>query len=267
MARKTHPSNPDDNPAFSFLLWAAMQYHRLSGKRHRYAPKQHQIKTNDYQGVTVQEKATLIMRDVNSLLSTTNKDPIPSSPVRPPVVCIRMRRLPATFSIGSFGHSFHASTASIGGARRIVDMAIGDRSYKWRDNNTIVINNLVEVTTDVPDALETIMLHQLTPTEINFHLPERYRAIHQLFRDNDVPLDNTPTMDEVTPKANTPKLKDLVDLAEILIDTDITPSEARNALRKNSINKPTSGRWAWAPDQVPDVLKQITNLVARQRKK
>ena len=220
------------------------------------------------------QKSSVIMSAINQLIIKTKlDDPTPSSPVRPPVI-----NLTITTSLNKF---YQWNFSAIYAARRAIDYLIGDRTFKWLDDNTITIYSShidkskvinVTVTTDhPPDGLSDIMEHTFTQREQNFPLsPDHMRIGHDMFIH---PNTTSPTIIKIakdaTPKPTKPTKPpptDLIQLSTLLSDTDITAKEARVALRKLSLSKPT-GRWEFPTDAAPTIKKQIVAAVTKARKR
>lgn len=270
-----HRLSPDTENNRQLLVWCGEQYQRLSGKIHPSSPKisgdladPDEITETD--NSVLKQKATEIMMDINTLLNTTNSDPVPSSPTRQPVINIILKD-------HEHNRLFTASLASIGGAKRVCDWAISDRPVKWLDDNKLRIGDNVTLTTDIkPDGLSHVLEHDLTTKELNWPLPPDYmRIIHQLFTPPITPVEapaikpaTKPATKHTTSTRPTKKAtpSGFLDLPAILKNTDIDPKEARQALRKSSTPKPTCG-WKWPKDEADSILTLITTEVQKLRKR
>lgn len=199
----------------------------------------------------------------------------PSSPRLPPEVNIIAKSPGGVFNNWAFAGLF--------GARKMVEFLIADRTVKWVDENTILINDEVTVTTDkTPDGLSDIMEHEFSPAERAWELPAAYmRQAFHVFVEKPKPTgeeywQNLPEPKKREPKeAREPKEKKpkkerpsgLVDLPTMLSDTDIDPKEARMALRAMKAEKPDHGRWEWPEAEAKAMKDKIVAAVKKARKK
>lgn len=220
------------------------------------------------------------MVDLNKYLTMKREerektDPMPSSPIHPPIVNIFLK--------AKDGRSRNFGFSALHGARRLADFAISDRSVKWLDDNTVLINDSVTMWTDQkPDGLSQIMEHEFTPKERAWTLPHAYMTYaHGLFVERE-PI--SPYLERHTPKEETekplersaPRVKTdkpkrerpagLVSLPQMLEGTDIDAKEARNALRKMGTPKPDHGRWEWPSDEAKSISEKIIAQVKKLRK-
>lgn len=159
-------------------------------------------------------------------------------------------------------------------ARRTLDLLISDRDVKWVDDNTIIINGKLKVTSDkLPSGLSDFLEYELTPAQLAWDIPrDRYAIAASMFVERVPQYFDAPIAAEEkrrvakdapkTPKPDKPtraaKPGDLIDLPQVI--ADITPKmdakEARTILRKHS-QKPDHGSWAWPASDVPAIVKLL----------
>lgn len=221
------------------------------------------------------------MTALNEVLieQSRNRTPVevyPSSPRLPPQVNIIAK--------GSNGTLNNWGFAGLYGARKMVEFLIADREVVWKDDNTILINGEVTVTTDkAPDGLSDIMEHEFSPFERAWELPAAYmrQAFHVFVeRPKATGEEYWQGLPEAKPKrepkeAREPKEKrpkkerpsGLVDLPTMLEGTDIEAKEARTALRAMKAEKPDHGRWEWPTAEAEEMKKKIVAAVTKARKK
>lgn len=223
------------------------------------------------------------------------EDPRPSSPTRPPKINVKVKRLDNPERQWNFGwFEIYAS-------RRQIDFLIAERPVKWKDDNTLIIDGKVQVTTDAPpNGLSEIMEHEFTEKQRAW-VPHALdmRQLVMIWMDEPRIPDWTETLPEAPtnaeardaqrvaaktaklqekadrkaakatkePKApKTPKPSGLVDLATLFAGTDIEPKEARNALRKMGTPKPDHGRWEWDKKAAEAIKPKIAAMVKKLRK-
>jgi hypothetical protein len=303
--RRSAASKDKDDPqiyaAWETLCWCAAQHYRLAGELHTFAPRVRLRKKfivaefNDEDAIdeairrglwdrqALLTRASYIMSRITDLIRTTKEaDPRPSPPTRNPVINLTIDTVDGRKYIWNF--------AAVYAARRAVDFLISDRPTKWIDDNTLVINDKVTITTDIkPDGLSVIMEHEFTATERAWTLGADHMRIGQsmfspaepqwfdkvdkvIAQEKDAgrtPTGRKPKDPETQSLPRKPKVErptGLVSLPSLLEGTDIDPKEARNALRKLGIEKPEHGRWEFEPKQADDIKSRIVKKVKELRK-
>lgn len=177
----------------------------------------------------------------------------PSSPKIPPKYIVKVHK----------GKSFNSEAfVATYAAQAFVLAVIADRQYKWKNENTFVIEDDTQV--ECEQGLEDIMEHKLTRTEAEWELPEPYasRAHFLATGVRHEPVTPNPILtpkqtravekrlagDTEAPKRSAPPpradRKGLTTIQDICTSLSIEPRIARAILRKKNEPKPSEG-WAW----------------------
>lgn len=318
MGRERPRLSPAVRDAYETLLWVCKAYYAHTGELHTFSPRKflgvikgeqkwevpeledlEAIEDTELRGLMdlkiLKIRASDVMVALNKYLNEKRaereaKGPYyPSSPTHPPILNVYAKNLEDS-------RSSNSGFAALYAARRYVDFIIQDRPYRWIDDNTIIVNDRVQVWTDAkPDGLSEILEHEFTLAERRWELPREYmrRAVTLFVPREPDWLDNwqeekkqeriaaketkrerkakvkEALKDSAAASAPTkaPRPEGLVTLPTLLADTDIDPKEARNALRKTNTPKPEHGRWEWSPADAPAIKATIVAAVAKMRKK
>lgn len=159
-------------------------------------------------------------------------------------------------------------------AKHFVDQMLGFGEYTWmaapkwdkdRIPDTIKGANNVLIRVPGGDILERLLDHQFTAAEEAWQLPDRYAQQCALIRREPGAEDE---VDEETGEPKPPRVKrekvervkidrtGLVSVGEIAEQMGIEARDARAALRKQKVDKPTGG-WLWSADQVDGIKATI----------
>lgn len=215
------------------------------------------------------------MARINKELTTNHslEEPFPSSPVRNARFHLIMSRTDDTPTPPR--RMWTWAFYSLYAAKRVLDFLISDREVKWIDDNHIILNGKLKVTSAKPgNDLCDILEHELTPAQHAWEIPhDFYRIGASMFVDR-VPeyFDRhaEATSDKSKPaKAPKPEKQEkksprsdkpsgLVDLPQVIADVKppLDAKEARTILRKHA-TKPEHGSWAWPAAEVPAIVKLL----------
>jgi hypothetical protein len=291
----TDASDPNILAAWETLCWISEHYYNFTKVIHTFAPRQF-VKAGLWVVTPADDKKAIdeaiwrglwsrriLLQRSSDIMVALNKhliahqsqpDPTPSSPRNPPKINLTIKH--------DDGRQYIWGWREYYAARRIVDLCIMDRATKWLDDNTLRIADKVTITTDhKPDGLSVIMEHEFNERELAWQIGhDQLRACVGLFMNYEQPKPygaddaarDTAEAKPKTPKAvktEKPKVEKpsgLTSLPDLLSDTDITPKEARTALRKLNTPKPAHGRWEWPAAEAKALKPTIVAAVKKARK-
>ncbi len=225
--------------------------------------------------------------------SKASDDPTTASPTRPPKIGVKVKRL-------DDDRFWHFAWSELYAARRQIEFLIAERPHKWIDDNTILVDEIVRITTDAPPTgLSEIMEHEFTerqrmwtPHALDMrkciaiwmkpgaeYVSEWEQQVRADYKDKDqverekVEAKTAKLQAKADRKAadkpkrepKAPKPDGLIDLATLLAGTDVSPKEARNALRKGNFEKPSHG-WSWSKKDADDIRPKLLKKVKELRK-
>lgn len=204
----------------------------------------------------------------------------PSSPMFPPTHAVYCR-YPASLPEGSDKRLVVMNFCSMYAAKKFVDSMIQGNTFKWQKArvnlgykvpDTIVTEDDLEIR--CPQGLEEIMEYEYAnDAEREWQLPEQYERQASLIRrlpgtpanlefDGEmsgadieraagVRGSTKPKREKKEPKAKVDKTG-LISVSDIAEQMKIEPRDARQALRKSKMEKPTGG-WLFAPGEVEKI--------------
>ena len=306
MGTKRSKSEEGTRTAFETLCWVAAHHFAATGELHTFAPrvflprlKEYDVADPDdpkiieeykWRGLwnrkILMTRSSYIMVALNQHLNEARKrnqstlqDPTTASPTRPPRITIYVKRISADPHTRVYAWSF----AEFYAARRAVDCLIQDYETSWVDDNSLKIFGPRDIkaivyTSHKPDGLNDLMEYEFQRHERDYQVPHdlmnAMAAIFALPKPNpevkdaylEQPAPKQPKEPKQPKPAKAPKPAGLVDLPTLLADTDITPKEARTALRAMKAEKPEHGRWEWPASTANELKPKIIAAVKKARK-
>lgn len=191
------------------------------------------------------------------------ENPYPSAPARLGKYCIYV-----THEVDDYKRLLVKVYYSAYAAKRFVDECVAGKTFKWKKDDTIVVEDGMTIKSS---ELEELIEHEYTALESEWFLSEEeQKQVGRMRAAVYYPQEKAKALPAPTekPMAMVSKPKEakaekqprasrdgLIDVGKIAADLNCDPRIARAILRKAKIEKPSAG-WAW-PSQEAEKIKGL----------